>query len=59
MSAFGQSGVELNAYSCGAVVPNRLDAFTELLDGATLSGNECILTPVGDAAGPLLLRVSD
>jgi hypothetical protein len=56
MSAFGTSAVELDDFSCNVVVPQRLNAFAEVLDGGTVTGNECVLAPAGDAAGPLLLR---
>lgn len=59
VSVFGQSAVELNTYSCSAVIPDRLDSFSELLDGGTLSGNECVLLPIADAAGPVLLRAEE
>jgi len=59
LSAFGASAVELDSYSCMAVLPDDLDAFAELLDGGSVTGNVCVLAPVGDAAGPLLLRVEE
>jgi hypothetical protein len=59
LSAFGASAVELDTFSCMAVVPDGLDAFAELLDGGSVTGNVCILAPVGDAAAPLLLRVEE
>jgi hypothetical protein len=59
LSVFGQSAKEIASYNCPILIPDNLDSFADLLDGWTTAGNLCFLVSDADAAGPLLLRVSE
>ncbi len=58
-SLFGSSAVEMNSFDCSAVVPDRLNEMSEILDGGTVAGNVCFLLSDSDAAGPIRLRAEE
>lgn len=53
-SMFGSMGVERKESDCGAVEPDGLDSFRDIVDGGKLTGNICYLLPVAEATGPLV-----
>ena len=56
-SVVGDSGVAFGTDSddrCG-VIPNKLDEYTEVFTGGTLSGNLCYSIPVSDVEGLVLI----
>ena len=59
IALFGASGQPIEDTGCGVEIPQELNQFAEVGDGAVVSGNLCFVLSDTEATGPIVGRVEE